>query len=107
LPGGELDWFAGTNVSWQDERFLDEENVTAADAYWMVDARLGLEGDRWSALVYLDNVFDDDTILTGGPGPDFGQQIVETGFLAGFGVSNIFGVLPDPRTFGVRLSYTF
>jgi iron complex outermembrane receptor protein len=107
LPGGELDWFAGTNVSWQDDRFLDEENVTKADAYWMVDARLGLEGDRWSALVYLDNVLDDDTILTGGPGPDFGQQIVETGFLAGLGVSNIFGVLPDPRTFGVRLSYTF
>jgi iron complex outermembrane receptor protein len=107
VANSDFDWFTGLDVSWQDERFIDEENVIKVDAYWLLDARLGLQGGNWEAMVYIDNLLDQNTILTGGLGPDFGQQITETGFLAGFGVSEWFGVLPDPRTFGVRMSYNF
>lgn len=103
----DFDWFVETNASWTDERFSDEDNTTVFDAYWLVDLRLGLQGEHWDAIAYVDNLLDDDTIRTGGSGPDFGEQVTYTGFTAGFGVSHYFGQLPDPRTIGVRIGYRF
>ena len=57
--------------------------------------------------MFVDNVFADDTIKTGGSGPDFGPQVRELGFLAGFGVGHYFATAPDPRVIGVRASYQF
>ena len=56
---------------------------------------------------YIDNLLDDDTIKTGGSGPEFGQQVTELGFVAGLGVQFTFAPLPDPRVFGIRLSRRF
>ncbi len=103
----DFDWFIETNATWQDERFLTEDNLVKFDDYWLVDLRLGLSAESWEAIAYVDNLFDDDTIITGGNGPDFGQQITETGFLAGFGSLQWFGVLPEPRTVGIRANYRF
>ncbi len=103
----DFDWFLDINASWQDERAVDENNFVKFDDYWLVDARLGLSGEKWEAIAYVDNVFDDDTILTGGTGPDFGRQVFETGFTAGFGALYSFGILPDPRTVGIRANYRF
>jgi outer membrane receptor protein involved in Fe transport len=105
--GQDFDWFIDANATWQDERFVNENNTTRFDDYWLVDARLGLSGETWEIIGYVENVFDDDTIRTGGTGPDFGQQVVETGFLGGLGATNYFGNLPDPRTVGVRANYRF
>ena len=107
LASQNFDWFIDVNANWEDERYLDENQFAKFDDYWRVDARLGLSGEQWEAIAYVDNVFDDDTILTGGSGPDFGRQVSETGLLAGFGASHFFGVLPEPRTVGVRASYRF
>lgn len=102
-----FDWFVEVNANYEDERFLDENNFAKFDDYWRADARFGLSGEQWEAIAYVNNLFDDDTIITGGSGPDFGQQVSETGFLAGFGASHFFGVLPEPRTVGIRASYRF
>ncbi len=102
-----FDWFIESNATWQDERFLTEDNLVTFDDVWLVDLRLGLSAENWEAIGYVDNLFDDDTIITGGNGPDFGQQIVETGFLAGFGSLQWFGTLPEPRTVGLRANYRF
>jgi iron complex outermembrane receptor protein len=102
-----MEWFVEGNTSFQDERYLDPENTVSFDAYWLTDLRLGLIADRWDALVYVDNVFADDTIKTGGSGPDFAVQVRELGFLAGFGVGHYFATAPDPRVVGVRASYRF
>ncbi|MDJ0929481.1 MAG: TonB-dependent receptor [Gammaproteobacteria bacterium] len=107
LGSSDIEWFIEGNAAWQDERFPDEDNVAKFEAYWLVDLRLGLIGENWQALAYVDNLLDDDTIRTGGPGPDFGQQVTETGFTAGFGVTHFFGTLPRPRTLGLRVSYRF
>ena len=40
-------------------------------------------------------------------GPDFGQQVTQLGFTAGFGTTHYFATLPDPRVFGIRASYRF
>ena len=103
----DFDWFVDVNASWEDERAVDENNFTKFDDYWLVDARLGLSAEQWEVIAYVDNVFDDDTIRTGGTGPDFGSQVVETGFTAGFGALYTFGILPEPRTAGIRANYRF
>lgn len=102
-----IDWFAEFNMTYQSKRFLEAENTVFLDEYFLVDARLGLLGDRWDLLMYIDNLFDDNTIKSGGTGPDFGSQVVELGFSAGLGVSHSFGTLPDPRVFGIRARYRF
>ncbi len=104
---GDVDWLIDVNAIWQDERFVEDTNATKFESYWLVDARLGLQGENWDATLYIDNLLDDDTIITGGSGPDFGAQVTETGFTAGFGVTHFFAQMPDPRTMGIRLNYRF
>jgi len=94
-------------VIYQDERWADQDNFVKWDDYWLADARLGFEAESWSILAYVDNVFDDDTIKSGGSGPDFGRAITDMGFSGGLVRSHFFGPLPMPRNFGVRLNYNF
>lgn len=101
------DWLLEGNASWQDERFVDDDNFTTFDSYWMVDARLGLTSDSTEIILYVDNLLDDDTLKSGGSGPDFGEQVTQLGFTAGLGVTQYFGTLPDPRVFGIRFNYRF
>ncbi|MEQ1800897.1 MAG: TonB-dependent receptor [Gammaproteobacteria bacterium] len=100
-------WFVGLNAAWQDKRYLDVDNFTYWDDYWLLNLQLGLTGDKWELVGYVDNLLDDDTIKTGGSGPDFGKQVTELGFTAGLGVGFNFAPLPDPRVFGIRLSRRF
>ncbi len=102
-----LDLLLQTNANWTDDRYSDQDNGAYFESYWLVDLRAGLTGPRYEILAYVDNVFDDDTIRSGGSGPDFGRQVAETAFTAGLGVSHFFGTLPDPRIFGVRATYRF
>lgn len=102
-----LEWLAELNGSYQDVRFIDLDNGVKLDDYWLMHARAGLTGDQWGFLVYVDNVFDDDTIRTGGGTPDFGQQVPDVGFTASLGVNQWYGLLPAPRTLGAKLSVRF
>lgn len=102
-----FDYLVELNGSWQDDRWADPENLVELSSYALVDLRLGITSPRWDVIAYLDNAFDDDTIKTAGSGPDFGEQVSNLGFTAGFGTTHYFATLPDPRTFGVRASYRF
>jgi outer membrane receptor protein involved in Fe transport len=102
-----FDWFVGMQASFEDERFVDADNYIKFDPYWLVNTQLGLTGEKWEWLIYVDNLLEDDTIRTGGTGPDFGPQVDELGFTAGLGVSHWFGILPQPRVVGMRLSMNF
>jgi iron complex outermembrane receptor protein len=103
----EADYFVGATASYEDERFADADNFLAWDAYWLVDLRAGLNSDQWELQVYVKNLLDDDTIRTGGNGPDFGAQVGELGFTAGFGTTHWFGILPNPQQFGAMFTYHF
>lgn len=102
-----LEWYAEANAIYQDERWLDQDNFLKWEDFWLVDARLGLESFRWDAQLYVRNLFDDDSLKSGGFGPDFAQQVSELGFVAGLGNLHYFGPLPDPRVFGFRVNYRF
>ena len=102
-----IDWFVEGNTLWQDKRFESADNWTYFEDYWLTDVRFGVQADKWDFLVYVNNVFDDDTIKTGGGQPDFGEQVTQLGFTAGFGTGMWHGTLPDPRFWGVRANYRF
>jgi outer membrane receptor protein involved in Fe transport len=102
-----FDWFTEFNATYQDERFVDADNFVKFDDFWLLDFRVGLAAEKWSIVAYLDNVFDDNTLKSGGSGPDFAFQNQDLGFTAGLGVQQFFGILPQPRTFGVRLMMQF
>ena len=63
------------------------------EPYWLFDLQLGLASDNVEALFYVDNLFDDDTMKTGGWGPDFGPGIRGRGFPAGLVQLHYFGPL--------------
>src|SRR5690606_22141326 len=46
------DWLLGLNGSWQDERYLDADNFTRLDDYWLVNLQLGLVNPGWEVVAY-------------------------------------------------------
>jgi outer membrane receptor protein involved in Fe transport len=107
LPGSTTEWFLEGDAVYSGKRYLDQDNFVYWDSYWLFNFRTGMQTDRWDVTVFLDNAFDDDTIRTGGSGPDFGLQTPRLGFTAGFGTNGFFGIFPDPRTVGVRTNFRF
>ncbi|MDJ0928623.1 MAG: TonB-dependent receptor [Gammaproteobacteria bacterium] len=107
VPGQDYDWLVELNAVYHGERFLDADNYVKFDDYWLFDLRAGLTGERFDFIAYVENLFDDDTLKTGGAGPDFGSQAAELGFVAGLGLQQVFGTLPAPRVFGLRLALRF
>jgi outer membrane receptor protein involved in Fe transport len=107
LASTGLNWVLDINTSYQDKRFESADNYLHFDEYWLTNVRLGLQGDRWDILFYVDNIMDDDTLKSASSAPDFGRQVTELGFLAGLGVSNTTATLPDPRVFGLRANFSF
>ena len=102
-----LNWVLDINTSYQDTRFESTDNDLFFDEYWLTNFSLGVQGDRWDVLFYIDNVKDEDTLKSASGAPDFGRQVTELGFLAGLGVSNVTATLPNPRVIGLRANYAF
>ncbi|MFZ9708484.1 MAG: TonB-dependent receptor [Steroidobacteraceae bacterium] len=123
---GDRFWFIDLDTNYTDERFIEDDNTIWLEAYTNVDVRLGFGGDRWSALVYVDNLTDNDKILSAGSGPGNALALARSGVLTGgaatlvpsnltspvaaFGLripTSVFANMPDPRTIGVRVAYKF
>jgi outer membrane receptor protein involved in Fe transport len=107
LPNSPTEWFVESDASFTGKRYLEQDNYNYFDAFWLVNFRLGLQADKWDVLVFLDNALDDDTFRTGGPGPDFALQNTRLGFTGGLGVNGYFGIMPQPRTLGLRSNFRF
>jgi len=67
-----VDAFVETDILWLDKRYTSFTNNLWTDAYWNLDLRLGVRSDRFEALLYVDNVLDDDTVSFAGGGPGLG-----------------------------------
>jgi len=97
-----LDWTHGADFEYQSDRYAKDNNQMVFGSYWLFNLRAGLVGDQWSAIAYIDNAFDDDTVKTG----------FADGDIPAFQSTNLFMdkatvTLPDRRQYGVRLSYRF
>jgi len=102
--GDGIDWLAEVDGIYQSERFVDAANTRYMRGYTMADVRVGLSADRWDFLIYVDNVFDDDTVKSADVKTGDVDRVV-----LGINTSTsvVLATLPDPRTFGVRLNFKY
>jgi len=124
---GSKHWFADLDTNWVDKRFAEDDNSILLDSYALANLRVGIDSERWSAQLYVDNLLDDDTIKSAGTGPANAQADLRQAIILGqlsvsgtpanfrtpvapFGLAiptSVFASLPDPRTVGVRFNYRF
>jgi hypothetical protein len=106
LFGGGARWYLETDWQVQGERYEEIFNRRKVDDYVTGNVRLGVTTERWDALVYVNNVTDEDSVLTavGAPGD------VDQGLFDPFSFSpadSAFATLPDPRIVGARFAWRF
>jgi outer membrane receptor protein involved in Fe transport len=113
------DWYTETSFRYQDSRYVEAFNVAEFAAYNITDWRIGIIADTWEVTGFVDNVFDDDTITTGGSNVglvtgSFGIGVGTTTGLFPPGVnagpklpSDVYAQLPNPRIAGVRATFRF
>ena len=115
------DAFATFSANYQAERYVEDFNKKILKSYWLANLNFGLATDAWEFTVYVNNVFDDDTVKWAGGGPGmpvsdwrFAILVDTTGLGAPFSIlpapriaSTVYGYLPPPRQVGLRLNYRF
>ncbi len=123
IGDGGTQLFADLDANWQDERFLEDDNGSYLNSYWIANFRIGIERDNWTATLYVDNLADDRTIRSAGTGPaiyasDFrlgGLNYSPAGPTSSFSTfvfapkipTTTFADLPRPQTVGLRVNYKF
>ena len=116
LMDTNMEWYIEGNYRYQDSRYLEAFNIVQFPSYSLTDVRFGLVEDKWDVQLYVNNVFDNDTVISGGANPG-----IATGNF-GFGIAALFppsvnagpklpsdtyANLPNPRIAGIRASYRF
>ncbi len=99
---GSTDYFLETGIQYQDDRFASDKNQLIFPSYVLVDFRVGIINDEWDVIAYVDNAFDDDTVKSG-----FEDGSIPTFFATGSFLNQGTVILPDPRTYGLRVNYRF
>ena len=97
-----INYFTELAARYQSKRYLDQGNLSYLPEYWLVDFTGGIDYKNWNVVLYVENLADDDKVKSG-----LGN--VSYGFLAG-GQVPAFAAnlsLPQPRTVGLRASYSF
>ncbi|QUL36973.1 TonB-dependent receptor [Erythrobacter sp. JK5] len=97
IGGGDWDFFAGGNITFTSTSFAQVHNLAETGSAIEVDARMGIENDRFRVQLYVNNLFDEDAV----------QQIIRYADAdLDFRRSFIAGLRPG-RRFGVVLSTGF
>ncbi len=60
--------------------------VTQRDAFWLVNARVGVGGDNWTVVAFGRNIGDEEWLQEVIPAPEFGGSFTHPGTLARWGV---------------------
>ena len=103
-----LEWFVNANARYLSERPLANQVFTPfVDSSWIADTQIGIQSDRWSVMIFADNVFDDDTVQWAQVTSDFKDGMYGGSFGGEPRDDAAFAFLPDPRIVGLRASYSF
>ena len=115
------DWFGSFSAVYQGERFVEDFNNKTLKSYWIANLQAGLASDNWELTVYVNNLFDDDTVRWAGGGPGmpvsdwrFGAVVDTTrpgppavGLIPSPRIATtVYGYLPPPRQIGLRFNYS-
>lgn len=99
---GNTDYVLDGDFQYQSSRYASDKNQMQFPDYWVANFRAGIVNDTWDILAYVDNAFDDDTIKTG-----FEDGSIPTFFATNRFLNQGTLILPDPRTYGLRMNYRF
>lgn len=109
-----LNLTARADLTYRSKIYVDPTNVAWIGPRFLVNIRAGIVKDRNLRVeAYVNNVFDDDTMV-GGVGTvdslNFRAPNGQITFAPSIGSSNLNAIslgLPEKRTFGLRTSYEF
>jgi outer membrane receptor protein involved in Fe transport len=99
----ELEFVARVDANYRSKSFVQVDNLQWVGERTLVNARLGLESDRWTVTAWVENLLDDDTPVGGTRYVDFkNDNVAGPGFPRGYLVT-----LAPGRQFGLTASYSF
>jgi outer membrane receptor protein involved in Fe transport len=89
--------FARLDLTARDDFYFDVSHDERSDAYWLANARLGFETDKWLLQLWARNLFDKDYAVRGfyfgNEPPDFSPAL--------------YTRLGDPQQFGLSIEVNF
>lgn len=110
---GDMDWKSRVDFAYQS----DQAVVQTADAFTgdttLVNIRTGVETDTWEVLVWVENLFEEDSALGGVFIPNQGSRfdtangLVSPAPVVGFQAFNALSWSRNPRQWGVTARYKF
>jgi iron complex outermembrane receptor protein len=106
IGGGGLEFTARMDIRHDGEQWRDTANVAAYEAVTIVNMALGLNGDRWSATLYGNNLTDENSPTIFTAGTDYSIDD-DTAGLGGNYQSNYRITPRRPRTVGLRAVFRF
>lgn len=105
----EISWLIETDLQSQSKRFDTADNILTLPSYTLVDLRVGLTGENWDVIAFVDNVFEDDTVKIAFNATDF--DTINLAFFPPpftFILTNaLHATLPNKRQAGIRIGYNF
>ncbi|MGI9307668.1 MAG: TonB-dependent receptor, partial [Gammaproteobacteria bacterium] len=112
-----MDWYGEGNYRYQSSRYIEQFNIAELGSYSLTNLRFGLMKDAWDLQLYIDNVFEDDTVQNAGPsvGIPNAQFVLGvaappdvTAVIAGPNLpQDMYANLPNPRIVGLRFNARF
>ena len=57
-----LDWFFRTDYTYEAKKWSTPMNLAHTGDRHLWNARIGIDGERWSVSTYVDNILDDQTV---------------------------------------------
>jgi outer membrane receptor protein involved in Fe transport len=106
LGDRNAEWFVRGDYVYNSKTWLDAENLTYVGDLNLLNGRIGLQKDSWTASFYVDNVLNDDTPLLATQFPNFKE--FPTGLDTGYAIPSAFHVVPRrERNAGVSITLTF
>lgn len=99
LGGLGAEWYLRGDYVYNSKTWLDVDNLNYVGELSLLNARLGVNRDAWSAVFYVDNLLDDDTPLLATQFPNFARFPT---------VTNAYHVVPRrSRHAGLTLTMRF
>ena len=109
-----LRWNARADVRFESDQWLDSANIAKTPGVVSINASAGLNGENWSATLYINNLLDDDTPRRLASGDDVTIDPTSPGSLALLAAVPSPGAIENwrvtpraPRTIGLRMNYNF
>lgn len=99
-PIGALELIGGIDAQWVDEQqvHVNLDPRGEIDAYTMLDARLGIEGDKWGVALLGKNLLDEEIISYSANMP-LSEQLFQT--------NTYYSYIRRPRTVAVEATFKF